>query len=73
MRVPFNEVFNDNGDGSYTPRGAVRIGGVTMGAGVAVRGGLSFSGVDIAQYAGKDLEVERSSDGLSMIEIKGTY
>lgn len=71
MRVRFSEVFNSNPDGSFSPRSAVRIGGVTMGTGVSFRRGVSFSGIDIATYAGRDLEVEQAADGV--IKIEGTY
>ena len=70
MRVPFNEVFRDNGDGSYTPKGGIRIGGV-IGTGVRFRAGVERFGIDIAQHAGRDLEVEQYLDGI--IEIKGAY
>jgi hypothetical protein len=70
MRVPFNEVFSDNGDGSYTPKGAIRIGGA-IGTGVRFRRGIECCGIDIAQHAGRDLEVEPYIDGI--LEIKGAY
>jgi hypothetical protein len=70
MRVPFNEVFRDNEDGSYTPISGIRIGGV-IGTGVRFRRGIEFAGVDIAQHAGRDLEVEQYIDGI--VEIKGAY
>jgi hypothetical protein len=71
MRVAFSEIFNDNGDGSYTPKGAIRVGAVTMGSGVAFRSGVQFSGVDIAQYVGKDLEIVTHPGGI--VEITGFY
>ena len=71
MRVSFNEVFQNNNDGSYSPKGIVKIGGVTMSPGVSFRPGVLFSGVDIAIYAGRGLEVEKEPDGT--IIIKGTY
>jgi len=72
MRVSFAEVFQDNGNGSYTPKHRVKIGGVTMGpGGVSFRGGVSFSGVDIANYAGHDLEVVQHQD--RTVEIKAVY
>ena len=70
MRVPFNEVFSDNGDGSYTPKSGIRIGGA-IATGIRFWRGVPFSGVDIVQYAGRDLEVEPYLDGI--VEIKGAY
>lgn len=67
MRVPFSDVFQDNGDGSYTPKVPVQIGGVSLGTGVSFRPGVSFSGIDIAQYAGHDLDVNYLDDGTAVI------
>jgi len=71
MRVKYSEVFEQNSNGSFTPRVVVRIGGVTMGPGVAFSQGVSFSVIDIAKLARKDLEVEQYPDGV--VEIKGVY
>ena len=71
MRVPFSQVFTQNQDGTYTPKLRVKIGGVTMGQGVSFSSGVSFAGVDLAQHASKDLEVEQYADGT--VEIKGFY
>ena len=70
MRVPFNEVFSDNEDGSYTTKGGTRIGGAIV-TGLRFRVGVERFGIDIAQHAGRDLEVEQYLDGI--IEIKGAY
>jgi len=70
MRVPFNQIFTENSNGSISPRTAVNIGGVTMGPGVAFTRGVSFSGVDIASMAGRDLEVEYQGQ---LVVIKGVY
>ena len=70
MRVPFNEVFRDNEDGSYTPKGGIRIGGAIV-TGRRFWRGVPFAGVDIAQHAGRDLEVETFLEGI--VEIKGAY
>lgn len=67
MRVSFDQVFQTNPNGSITPRCGVRIGGVTMGPGVTFTRGVSFSGVDIANYEGHDLEVEKQEDGTVVI------
>ena len=69
MRVSFDKVFKQNPNGSYTPKSRVKIGGVMMGPGVAFTPGVVFSGVDIGKYAGKDLEVQKHSDGT--VEVKG--
>lgn len=70
MRVRFNEVFEII-NGAITPKTTVTIGGITMTPGVSFGGGVSFSGVELSKYIGKDLEIEKKEDG--SIEIKGTY
>ena len=70
MRVSFYEVFRDNEDGSYTPIGGIKIGEVIATSDKFKRG-KTFSGVDIAKHAGRDLEVEPFIDGI--VEIKGVY
>ena len=71
MRASFYELFCDNGNGSYTPRHDVKICGETISPTVTLRTGVAFSGVDIALFAGKDLNVVKNKDGI--IEIKGIY
>lgn len=72
MKVNFSELFNVS-NGMITPKTAIRIGGVTMNPGVSFNagGGVSFGGVDLSQYIGKVLEVNRTSD--NVYEITGYY
>jgi len=70
MRVSFSSVFQANPDGSFTPRGVVRIGGVQMGPGVAFGRGVSVGNIELAAMQGRDLEVENEG---GIIVIKGHY
>ena len=70
MRVSFNKVFRDNGDGSYTLKRCIKI-GRKIGTKAIFRKGVEFAGVEVAKYAGRDLEVEQYLDGI--LEIKGAY
>ncbi len=58
MRVPFSDVFATNPDGSFSTRSQVQIGSAALSQGASFRPGALFSGVDITQYVGHDLEVE---------------
>lgn len=71
MKVLFSEIFANNADGSYTPKGTIRIGDITMKPGIAYTSGVKFSGVDITHYVGKLLEVRQHPDG--SVEIIGVY
>lgn len=70
MRVPFNTVFLQNTDGSLEPIQRIRVGGVELGPGARFSRGVTFGGIDFAQFIGRDLEVE--TDG-EVLVIKGIY
>ncbi len=65
-RVKFWDLFQVNPDGSLEPKKQISIGGVTLQPGVKFTRGVSFSGFDLFQYYGADLEVEKK-DGVSVI------
>ena len=69
-RIPFNDLFQINANGSITPKVRIGIGGVTMGPGVSFGRGVSFSGIDLTLYIGRDFQVEETN-GLYL--IKGVY
>ena len=70
VRMSFDELFRRNAEGMISPRLPVQIGGVTVGPGGASDEGASFGGVDLAQFLGKDLDVE-IQDNIHV--IKGTF
>ena len=61
-RISFWELFKLNGDGSLEPLHTIRIGGVQFGPGVKFTRGVSFSGIDLFRFVGKDLQVEKTGD-----------
>lgn len=60
-KVPFNQLFQVNADGSVSPKVVVSIKGVTMTSGVKFTSGVTFSGVDITKYIGHDIEVNQQN------------
>ena len=68
--INFYQIFRINTDGSIEPLRPVRIGGVQMGPGVKFGKGVSFSGVDLSLYAGRDFLVE---DRDNILVIKGIF
>lgn len=70
MKKSFWEIFKVHPDGSIEPIRIVRIGGVQFGPGVRFGRGVAFSGIDLALYIGRDLQVEEQ-DGI--IILKGIY
>ena len=63
MRVNFSQIFQLNSDGSIEPIRRIRIGGVEFGPGVRFTRGVSFSGIDLSQYIGRDFEVQEQTLG----------
>ncbi len=69
-RLNFYEIFRINTDGSIEPIRLVRIGGVQFGPGVRFGKGVSFSGIDLSQYIGRDFLVE---EDVGVSSVKGIF
>lgn len=61
QRINFNAIFRLNNDGSIEPLRTVRIGGVQMNPGVKFGRGVSFGGIDLFTYIGRDFQVEEQN------------
>jgi len=70
QRINFYQIFKVNNDGSIEPLRSVRIGGVQMGPGVRLSKGVSFSGIDLSQFIGRDFAVEEQT---GILVIKGIF
>lgn len=70
MRYKFNQVFREEEDGRLTPMHHVQIGGVSIGPGITFGSGVEFSGVNIHDFKGYDLEVEEKDNKLV---VRGFY
>ncbi|KKP43593.1 MAG: hypothetical protein UR31_C0002G0013 [Parcubacteria group bacterium GW2011_GWA2_33_14] len=69
MRINFHEIFNVNTDGSIESKGrTVKIGGVQFGPGARFKN-VSFGGIDLSKYIGRDLEVREENDVYIIIGI----
>ncbi len=69
-RINFYQIFKVNPDGSIEPAKIVKIGGVQFGPGVRFGKGVSFSGIDLSLYIGRDFLVEEQN---GVLIIKGIY
>lgn len=65
-KVPFDQLFQVNADGSVSPKMPVSFKGVTMTSAVKFSSGVMFSGIDITKYIGHDIEVNQQN-GVSNI------
>jgi len=70
QRLNFYQIFRVNPDGSIEPLSVVRIGGVQFGPGVRFSRGVSFGGIDLSLYVGRDFLVEEQDN---ILVIKGIY
>lgn len=70
MRINFHEIFIVNADGSIESREKIiRIGGVQFGPGAKFKN-VSFGGIDLSKYVGRDLEIR---DENNIYVITGIY
>lgn len=70
MRMKFWQIFKVYPDGSLEPIRRIKIGGVEFGQGVRFTRGVSFSGIDLTLYMGRDFEIEEQND---VLVLKGIY
>lgn len=64
-RINFNQIFRVNADGSIEPLRSVRIGGVQFAPGARFKN-VSFGGIDLSKYIGRDFEI-RDENGVYVI------
>lgn len=68
-RVSFWTVFKHE-DGMLVTRQNTKVGAVAFGPNVGIGRGVSFGGIDLFQYLGRDLQIERSGD---VITVRGIF
>ena len=66
IKVPFNQLFVKNTDGSFTPRQPLVIHGVTVKPGMRLTKGISFAGVDISILETKLLVIDTSNGSIKL-------
>jgi hypothetical protein len=69
-RIKFNSVFLKDNGGNIEPVRTVRIGGVQMSPGVKFGRGVSFGGVNLFDYIGRDFRTEEQN---GILIITGIY
>lgn len=69
-KIIFSDVFQENADGTITPKRNVQIGAATIGSQITFGKGVSFGGINIFDF--KDLPVEADDVG-GVLVIKGFY
>lgn len=70
-RLNFNEVFDENPDGSLSPKVRLNVNGIEFGpGGISFTRGVSFGGVDFSKYKGLPIAVEKVGD---VFILRGFY
>lgn len=70
MRYQFDQLFQQNPNGSLTPIRPVNINGITFGPGVSFGPGVIFGGVNIFDFLNAAIEADEVSGTLI---IRGFY
>ena len=68
----FWDLFQLNPDGSITPKEKIKVAGVVLDPNTNYSKGILFSGFDLFQYYGRDLEVEEASEDNPAV-LTGVY
>ncbi len=66
----FLDVFQENSDGSLTPKRQIRVNGISFDSGVTFQKGVSFGGIDFHLYKYFDLAVNEDN---GVLNITGFY
>jgi len=70
MKYNFNRVFQENPNGTLSPRMNINVNGIMFSPGASFGPGVSFGGVDFHQYKYFDIEADEKE---GILEIKGFY
>lgn len=67
QRYKFLDVFQENADGSLTPKRQIHINGITFGPGVNFQKGVAFGGVDFHLYKYWDIAGREENGALVIV------
>lgn len=69
-RYKFLDIFQENPDGSLSPRVRINVNGIEFGPGVSFGSGVVFGGINFHQYKYLDIGAEEQN---GVLVIKGFY
>ena len=55
MQFKFLDIFQENPDGSLTPKKPIAVNGITFGLGTSFQRGVAFGGIDFHLYKYHDI------------------
>jgi hypothetical protein len=62
----FLDVFQENADGSLTPKRQIHVNGITFGPGVNFQKGVAFGGIDFHLYKYWDIVGQEQNGALNI-------
>ena len=65
--LKFLDIFQENSDGSLTPRSQINVNGITFGPGVNFQKGVAFGGIDFHLYKYRDISVREENNVLTIL------
>lgn len=69
-RYNFFEIFQENSNGSLSPKRTINVNGITFGPGVSFSPGVTFGGVNFHQYKNYGIAAEEENN---IVVVKGFY
>lgn len=69
-RYKFLEIFQENPDGSLSPRRVINVNGITFSPGVSFGQGVSFGGIDFHRFKYLDIAAEEQN---GILIIRGFF
>lgn len=69
-RYRFVDIFQENPDGTLTPRKTINVNGMVFSPGVSFGPGVAFGGVNFHEYKNLDIAAEEEE---GVLIIKGFY
>ncbi|QEM67679.1 hypothetical protein FO488_05610 [Geobacter sp. FeAm09] len=69
LKAQYDQLFQVNGDGSVSAKLSLNINGALAAPGTKFIRGVQFSGVDITQYIGHDIDVQEEDGGFKIIKF----
>lgn len=70
QRYKFLDIFQENSDGSLTPKRQIFVNGITFGPGVNFQKGVAFGGIDFHLYKYWDIAGEEVN---GILHINGFF
>jgi len=69
-RLNFSDIFQEQSDGSLTPKVKIEVNGVSFGPGITFQKGVAFGGIDFYLFKNRDIAIVKEGD---IYKIVGFY